>query len=352
MPTTQTTTNHTIALALGTFTIAALSALTPTQAQAQEKQEVTIPVVIKATTASYWQAVFDGAHQAADRLGIQIEELGPANETEVARQISIMENLVSRQPTAIVLAPVSNDALAGPVEAATDADIPVVIIDSGVDTDRYASLIATDNFAAGQRAGHALAECIEKTSGDAAGEVAYLRTNPNGESLVSRDNGFLDAMDQYPDIKVVDNRVANNDTAKAMNDTLDLLNRHPDLKGIFADNQLMGDGAGTAFAEQGAGDDVCLVAFDSSELEVDFLRQGIIDSLVVQDPYMMGYSGVWFAYAASQGVSLPRSVDTGVHVATTENVESADFTGLLDPSKRQLTPYLEAPSATAKTDSQ
>ncbi|MCD6009974.1 ABC transporter substrate-binding protein [Halomonas sp. IOP_31] len=350
MPITRTTTNHAIALALGTFTLTALGALTPTQAQ--EEQQITIPVVIKATTASYWQAVFDGAHQAADRLGIQIEELGPANETEVARQISIMENLISRRPTAIVLAPVSTDALVGPVEAATDADIPVVIIDSEVNTDRYASLIATDNFAAGQRAGHALAECIERTSGNAAGEVAYLRTNPNGESLVSRDNGFLDAMEQYPDIQVVDNRVANNDTAKAMNDTLDLLNRYPDLKGIFADNQLMGDGAGTAFAEQGAGDEVCLVAFDSSELEVDFLRQGIIDSLVVQDPYMMGYSGVWFAYAASQGVSLPRSVDTGVHVATTENVDSENFAGLLDPSKRQLTPYLEPSAAAAKSASQ
>lgn len=320
--------------------------LTGSSAQAQN-DDITIPVVIKATTASYWQAVFDGAHQAADKLGIQIEELGPANETEVARQISIMENLISRQPPAIVLAPVSNDALAGPVEAATDAGIPVVIIDSGVNTDRYASLIATDNFAAGQRAGHALAGCIEKTNGSAAGEVAYLRANPNGESLVSRDNGFLDAIEEYPDIEVVDNRVANNDTAKAMNDTLDLLNRYPDLKGIFADNQLMGDGAGTAFAEQSA-DDVCLVAFDSSELEVDFLRQGVIDSLVVQDPYMMGYSGVWFAYAASQGVSLPKSVDTGVHVATTESVDEPDFTGLLDPKQRQLTPYLAPPGSSSK----
>ncbi|MCK0715858.1 ABC transporter substrate-binding protein [Chromohalobacter sarecensis] len=329
---------------------AATGLLMGSSAQAQD-QDITIPVVIKATTASYWQAVFDGAHQAADKLGIQIEELGPANETEVARQISIMENLVSRQPSAIVLAPVSNDALAGPVEAATDAGIPVVIIDSGVDTDRYASLIATDNFAAGQRAGHALAGCIEKSSGNASGEVAYLRTNPNGESLVSRDNGFLDAMKQYPDIEVVDNRVANNDTAKAMNDTLDLLNRYPDLKGIFADNQLMGDGAGTAFAEQNAADDVCLVAFDSSELEVDFLRQGVIDSLVVQDPYMMGYSGVWFAYAASQGVALPRSVDTGVHVATTDSVDEPDFTGLLDPKQRQLTPYLAPTGSADSTDS-
>jgi ribose transport system substrate-binding protein len=326
------------------FALTAATGLT--MSSAAQAQDITIPVVIKATTASYWQAVFDGAHQAADRLGIQIEELGPANETEVARQISIMENLVSRQPSAIVLAPVSNDALAGPVEAATDAGIPVVIIDSGVNTDRYASLVATDNFAAGQRAGHALAECIERTSGKASGQVAYLRTNPNGESLVSRDNGFLDAIKQYPDIEVVDNRVANNDTTKAMNDTLDLLNRYPDLKGIFADNQLMGDGAGTAFTEQDAADDVCLVAFDSSELEVDFLRQGVIDSLVVQDPYMMGYSGVWFAYAAAQGVALPKSVDTGVHVATTESVDEPDFAGLLDPKKRKLTPYL-APTASA-----
>lgn len=323
---------HTLALTVA----AAACCLTPAMAQ----DNTTIPVVIKATTASYWQAVFDGAQQAAKQLGLQIEELGPANETQVAEQISIMENLISRKPPAIVLAPVSTDALAGPVEAATEAEIPVVIIDSGVDTDKYAALIATDNFAAGQRAGHALAECIEKTQGEAAGQVAYLRANPNGESLVSRDEGFLDAISNYPGIEVVDNRVANNDTAKAMNDTLDLLNRYPDLSGIFADNQLMGDGAGTAFAEQGAGENVCLVAFDSSELEVDFLRQGVIDALVVQDPYMMGYAGVWFAHAAQQGVALPRSVDTGVHVADTESVDKPEFAGLLDPNQRELSPYL------------
>ncbi|WP_104204338.1 ABC transporter substrate-binding protein [Billgrantia saliphila] len=322
---------HTLAI-----TAAAASCLSPAMAQ----DTMTIPVVIKATTASYWQAVFDGAQQAAEKLGIQIEELGPANETQVAEQISIMENLISRRPPAIVLAPVSTDALAGPVEAATEAKIPMIIIDSGVDTDKYAALIATDNFAAGQRAGHALAGCIEKTQGEAAGQVAYLRANPNGESLVSRDEGFLEAISNYPDIEVVDNRVANNDTAKAMNDTLDLLNRYPDLRGIFADNQLMGDGAGTAFAEQGAGESVCLVAFDSSELEVDFLRQGIIDSLIVQDPYMMGYAGVWYAHAAQQGVALPRSVDTGVHVADTESVDLTEFSGLLDPSQREMSPYL------------
>ncbi|WP_148252424.1 ABC transporter substrate-binding protein [Aidingimonas lacisalsi] len=323
---------HTLAI------VAATTACSFTPAMAQDS--TTIPVVIKATTASYWQAVFDGAQHAADKLGIQIEELGPANETQVAEQIGIMENLTSRTPPAIVLAPVSNDALAGPVESATAAGIPVIIIDSGVDTDQYASLIATDNFAAGQRAGHALATCMERTQGEAAGQVAYLRANPNGESLVSRDEGFLDAISQYPDIEVVDNRVANNDTAKAMNDTLDLLNRYPDLNGVFADNQLMGDGAGTAFAEQGVGDDVCLVAFDSSELEVDFLRQGVIDSLVVQDPYMMGYAGIWFAHAAQEGVALPRSVDTGVHVADTETVDQPEFSGLLDPDQRKLTPYL------------
>ena len=82
------------------------------------------------------------------------------------------------------------------------------------------------------------------------------------------------------------------------------------------------------------------MAFDTSDQEIGFLRNGILDGLIVQNPFMMGYAGVWYALAAANGVVLPHYVNSGVHVATKANIDSPQMMGLLNPKKYQLTPFL------------
>ena len=131
------------------------------------------------------------------------------------------------------------------------------------------------------------------------------------ESLDFRDKGFVEGMKAYPDITVVGNRVANNEEAEGMNLTADMLTKDPDLVGLFADNAQMGTGAGASINEQKLGDKFCLVAFDSDAGELEHLKDGSIYALIIQDPYMMGFAGVWYGYAAAHGVRLPKNVDTG-----------------------------------------
>lgn len=299
-----------------------------------------IPVVVKATTSEYWQTVFLGARAAAKDTGVRIEELGAAAESDIAEQIAIIENTITRKPTAIVLAPTATDPLSAPVELATAAGVPVVLIDSAVGTDQYASFLSTNNFVGGQKGAEALAQCIKNKTGKAEGKVAYLTSLAGVESLSSRDQGFLDGIKQFPGIEVVDNRVGNNDMAMGLTNTLDMLSRNPDLAGIFADNAIMGIGAGAALDERGGSDKPCLIAFDADEQEVNLLKAKVIDGLVVQDPYMMGYAGVWFAAAAGNGARLPKEIDTGVMVVTPANYKESKFAGLLDPKKRELDSYV------------
>ncbi|MFT2111215.1 ABC transporter substrate-binding protein [Marinomonas sp. 2405UD68-3] len=298
-----------------------------------------VPVIVKATTSEYWQTVFLGAREAAKDAGVRIEELGAAAESDIAEQIAIVENTITRQPTAIVLAPTATDPLSGVVEAATEAGIPVILIDSAVGTNAYASFLSTNNYVGGQKGAEALAQCIKDKTGKAEGKVAYLTSLAGVESLTSRDNGFLDGIKAYPGIKVVDNRIGNNDMAQGLTNTLDILSRTPDLAGLFADNAIMGVGAGAALDERG-GNKPCLIAFDADEQEVSLLKDNIIDGLVVQDPYMMGYAGVWFAAAAGNGARLPKEIDTGVMVVTPSNYKESKFAGLLDPKKRELDSFV------------
>jgi ribose transport system substrate-binding protein len=310
------------------------------EARAQDFSKAKIDVIVKATTSQYWATVFDGARAASRALGVQIATLGAPSELDAAEEVSIMENAISANPTGIVIAATNAQALAEPIAAATKAGIPVVVIDSDANTDQYVTFLATNNVTGGMKAADEMARCIKARTGADTGKLAYLTALAGAQSLNDRDKGFLDGLKKYPGLTIVEHRVGNNQPSRALSDSEDLLTRHPDLVGLFADNELEGDGAGTALSEKGLGSKVCLVAFDTSDTEIKFVRSGIIDALIVQNPYMMGYAGVWYALAAAHGVVFPHYVDTGVSVVTKANIDSPQMVGLLDPSKYVLTPFL------------
>ena len=297
--------------------------------------EDTVAVIVKATTSEYWQWVFKGAEDAGKQLGVKIDKLGTPKD-DAAGQIGVLESAAGTKPTAIVISPTIFEALGDPIAAVTDAGIPVIVIDSGAKTDKYASFLTTNNEAGGKAAADALAACVKERTGKAAGKVGYLTAMAGHESLDSRDKGFVEGMKAYPDITVVGNRVANNEEAEGMNLTADMLTKDPDLVGLFADNAQMGTGAGASINEQKLGDKFCLVAFDSDAGELEHLKDGSIYALVIQDPYMMGFAGVWYGYAAAHGVRLPKNVDTGVGTVTKATMDDPKLAGLLDVSKRQL----------------
>jgi len=300
--------------------------------------EDTISVIVKATTSEYWQWVFKGAEDAGKALGVNVDKLGTPKD-DAAGQIGVLENAAASKPLAIVISPTVADALGDPIAAVTAAGTPVIMIDSGANTDKYASFLTTNNEAGGKAAADAVAACVKERTGKAAGKVGYITAMAGHESLDSRDKGFLEGIKAYPDITVVGNRVGNNEEADAMGFTGDMITKDPDLVGIFADNAQMGTGSGASIAEQKLGSKFCLVAFDSDSGELEHLNDGSIYALIIQDPYMMGYAGVWYGYAAAHGVRLPKNVDTGVGAVTKANMNDPALAGLLDVTKRQLGPF-------------
>jgi len=311
----------------------ALAGVTPASA------EDTVAVIVKATTSEYWQWVFKGAEEAGRQLGVKVDKLGTPKD-DAAGQIAVLENAAGSKPAAIVISPTIFEALGDPIAAVTDAGIPVIVIDSGAKTDQYASFLTTNNEAGGKAAAEAMAACIKARTGKAAGKVGYLTAMAGHESLDSRDRGFIEGLKAYPDITLVGNRVGNNEEAEGMTLTADMLTKDPDLVGLFADNAQMGTGAGASVAEQKLGAKFCLVAFDSDAGELEHLKDGSIYALIVQDPYMMGFAGVWYGYAAAHGVRLPKTVDTGVGTVTKASMNDPALAGLLDVSKRKLDPFL------------
>ncbi len=296
-----------------------------------QAQEPTIPIIVKDTTSFYWQIVLAGARKAGQDLHVKVPELGAQSESDINGQISILENAVSEHPAAIVISPTQFKALGKPIDEAAKK-VKIIGIDSAADSKAFTSFLTTDNVKGGEVAADALGEAIEKTYGKADGDVAIINSLPGVGSLDQRVAGFKKELAaKFPGLKIVADKVADGQATTGLNIMTDLITANPKLRGVFADNLIMGQGAGQAVAENKMQDKVKLVAFDSDDKTVGLLKQGVIYALVVQDPYRMGYDGIKTALAASKGESVPAMVDTGVTAITKANMNTPRAQELLNP---------------------
>ncbi len=294
-------------------------------------QEPTIPIIVKDTTSFYWQIVLAGARKAGQDLHVRVPELGAQSESDINGQISILENAVSEHPAAIVIAPTQYQALGAPITEAAKK-VKIIGIDSAADSKAFTSFLTTDNVKGGEVAADALGAAIQATYGKAEGDVALITSLPGVGSLDQRAKGFKQELAaKYPGLKLVADKVADGQATTALNIMTDLITANPKLRGVFASNLIMAQGAGQAVAENKAQDKIKLIAFDSDDNLVKFLKDGVIAALVVQDPYRMGYDGIKTALAASKGEKVPANVDTGVTAITRAGMDSPRAQELLNP---------------------
>ena len=315
----------TIAFALTAATLVSGAA---NQAYAQDG---TIPVIVKNTSSSYWRTLLSGARKAGKELNIAVPELGPQQDTDIAGQISILENAVTGNPLAVVIAASQAEALGKPIdEAATRTK--VIGVDSGANTKAYTAFVATNNVQGGRAAGEALAQAIAAKYGKAEGEVFLITSVPGAGSLDDRAKGFKAVLaEKYPDVKIVADKVADGQITTGLNITNDVLLAFPHLRGGFASSEEMALGVSQSVTENHLQDKVRVVAFDSDEQLVQSLSKGDIAALVVQDPFGMGYQAVKTAFAAAKGQKVEAAVDTGVNVITKENMNTEKSRALLNP---------------------
>jgi ribose transport system substrate-binding protein len=301
-------------------------------AMAQTKP--TIPVIVKDTTSFYWQTVLAGARTAGEDLGVKIVELGAQSESDVSDQISMLEIAVASNPAAVVIAPMQSAALGRPVDEAAKK-VKIIGIDSAADSAAMTSMLMTDNVQAGRIAADILAERIQKTYADAEGDVALITSLPGIAALDQRAKGFKEQMAaKYGALSIVAERVADGRAAGGRNIMTDIIIAYPELRGVFASNLIMTQGAAQAVAEtktNKTGDKINLVGFDWDDQLVKFLQDGTIAALVVQDPFRMGYDGVKTALAASKGEHVAANIDIGATLITKANMGSARSQELLHP---------------------
>ncbi len=288
-----------------------------------------IAVIPKGQAHIFWQSVHAGAVAAARENNIDVVWNGPASETDFTGQLQIIDSMITQRVDAICLAPIDKTAMVSVVDRATRENIPVVIFDSPVDTQAFVAQVATDNYGAGVMAAQRMGKIL-----NGKGKVGEVAVEPGSASTMAREQGFEDGIKKdFPGIQIVDKRYGWADRAKSLNVAENMMTAHDDMVAMFASNE--SSAVGAAQAIKGRNAKVMLVGFDSSPGLLDDLKSGLIDSLVVQDPFRMGHDAVTAAVEKLKGGTPQKIQNLPPRVVTKEMLNDPEVQKLLHPDLDQ-----------------
>ena len=291
----------------------------------------TIVFIPKSTSATFYLFLVKGAKDRAKELGYTIDYQGPASESEVASQVDLVRNITRAKPAGILLAALDSKGLIPPVEDADKAGVPVVMVDSGIDSDVPKASITTNNYQGGYESGVEMAKLLGEK-----GLVANLGIQAGSVSS-QRSTGFNDAIAKYPNMKVLPIQWTNADAAASMNIASDQLNGNPNIAGFFSACAPTAVGICQAISAKGLEKKVKVVTFDPSPEVLPLFESGVIDCIIAQDPYQMGYQGVDAVDKARNKVAIEKKkVELAPVVITPENYKTPEVQKLLQtPEKFQ-----------------
>lgn len=306
----------------------ALAAFSCSSQKPPAEKNLKIAVIPMGMTHEFWKSIHAGAVKAGRELGVEVLWKGPQKEDDRDGQVMVVEDFINRGVQGIVLAPLDDHALIRPIQEAKREGIPVVIIDSPLESPEPISNIATDNHKGGVLAGEHLGQIL-----GGKGKIFLIRCHEGAASSTLREQGFYDTIvKRFPGIEFLSKDVYAGITTESAYQTLEnLINRFPEVDGIFCPNESTTFGTLRALEDRGLAGKVKFVGFDSSQKLVDGMQKGHIHGLVLQDPFKMGYLGVKTAVAFLRGQKFDMRVDTGETLVTPENMNQPEIQRLLFP---------------------
>ncbi len=332
-----------------------------------------IVLVSKSIQSEYvfWETIRMGAQLAAKEEEIPFEYVGPLEEKDVDKQVEIMNSKIEEGADIILLAAADKERLALSVENAKKKGITLVSVDSSVVG--QTEIVATDNVAAAQELTHYLLESInnkgevimlnfvqgastanEREQGydlvmagqakvkqlptvytegttESEGEVIMLNFVQGASTANEREQGYDLVMAGQAKVKQLPTVYTEGTTESAYKKAKEIIKQYPNLKGIVGANQYMTEGICLAIEELGLSKKIKVVGFDSSNVIIEALEKGIIEAILVQKPFNMGYLGVKVAVDLFDGKKVEQDTDTGYKLITADTLYDTENQKLLYP---------------------
>jgi ribose transport system substrate-binding protein len=268
-----------------------------------------IPIVSKGFQHQFWQAVKKGAEEKATELNVKVNFEGPENESQVDKQLEMLQAELDKNPQAICFAALDSKAAVPLLEQFKAKNIPVVGFDSGVDSDIPVTTAATDNSKAAGEAADRLGEAI-----GGSGKVGLIVHDQTSRTGVDRRDGFVNEMKaKYPNVEIIGPQYGGGDQLKSTDLAKAMIQANPDIKGFFGSNEGSAIGVVNAVKELNQSGKLVVVGYDSGKAQIDAINSGLMLGAITQNPIGIGEQCVDAAVKAIKGETLEKNIDTGYY---------------------------------------
>lgn len=291
----------------------------------QESHEV-IVILKNRFLTEYWHEVKYGIEKSSENHDVTVSFLAANSESDIEGQIDLIHDAIEMNPDAIMIASNDYTELVDAAKDITSNNIKLVIIDSGIAYDGYDSFVATDNYVGGYKAGEMMASKLN--SGD---HVSIMNYSVGSQTALERENGAKDALIESNKNIVVTTYFCYDDVDAAERITTQFIENNKEIKGIISLNETSSIGVARAIDELNLYLEVDVVAYDSSKEEIEYLEKGIIDALVVQKPFNMGYIGMETTIKILNNKPVEKMIDTGSKLIVKETMYDKENVDLLFP---------------------
>jgi len=284
-----------------------------------------IPIISKGFQHQFWQAVREGAEAKAAELNVEITFEGPESESQVDRQMEMLQAALGRDPDAICFAALDSQAAIPLLEEAQAQGIPVVGFDSGVDSDIPVATAATDNIAAAALAADKMAEAI-----GGEGQVGVIVHDQTSRTGIDRRDGFINQMEEnYPDVEIIGPQYGGGDQLESTDLAKAMIEANPDIKGFFGANEGSAIGVVNAVSELNMAGDLVVIGYDSGQAQIDAINSGLMLGAITQNPIGIGEQCVDAAVKAINGEPVEENIDTGFFWYDQTNIDDPEIQAVL-----------------------
>lgn len=277
----------------------------------------------------FWTSLIDGAELAAEEFDVEIEVVGGSTEEDVDGQIRKIKESIEKEPDAILVAPCDYSKTSDVLQQVVDNGIPLILLDSVIDRDIAVSVVSTDNHLAGKELGEFTRKLLDEDS--VIGIVGHVKGT---STAIEREEGIKEGLSEDVE-KIADIVYCDSSYEKAYSLTTDMLNYYPDINIIVGTNEYATVGATRAVKDMGLAGKVKMVGFDNSVEEIQLLEEDVIQGIIIQKPFNIGYLGVDQAVKAITGKDTEKEVDSGCKLITKENMYEEENQRLLYPFSGQ-----------------
>lgn len=311
---------------LRTFMIAVVIAVAGTMSAgvaSAASDEANVAIVVRDFSNPYWQALRDGAIAEGKKLGVPVTVQAGNNETDTVGENNKISTMASQPYNCYGVVPVNGTNVITPLLPISRRGTPIINLDTALDQKavkqsglKITSFIGSDNSQAGRIAARHMLKAL-----DGKGQVAILEGIPGEQNGINRETAFRKAVKGKLDI--VQATPADYQRSKALTKTEAMLRAHPDIKGIFAANDLMGLGAARAVLNAGKKNDITVVSIDGVTEAIKAVKKGTLSATISQYPYAEGEMAVQACQKLAKGEKVPSHITSPIKLITQDNADQA-----------------------------